>query len=235
MTSRLGRPTSAFSASGRALGDDPALVDDADAVGEDVGLLEVLRGQHHGDAVLARQARDLFPEVGAALGIEAGRGLVEEEDAGRVHERKREVEAALHAAGVAAHLAVRGVGQADALEQLGAAADALALGQAVQRGLEAQVLATRQQRVERGLLEGGADRLAHVRAVADDVVAGNARGARGGRQQRGEHEHGGRLAGAVRAQEAIDLARLDAEVDPVHRADAALELADETVDLDAVV
>ena len=90
---------------------------------------------------------------------------------GRVHEREREVEAALHAAGVAADLAVGRVGEADALEQLGAAAAALALGQAVQRGLEAQVLAAGEQRVERGLLERGADRLAHLRALADDVEA----------------------------------------------------------------
>ena len=39
----------------RALGDDVAVVDDPDAVGEDVGLLEVLRGQEDGDAVLARE------------------------------------------------------------------------------------------------------------------------------------------------------------------------------------
>jgi hypothetical protein len=127
-----------------------------------------------------------------------------------------------------------GVGEADALEQLGAAPDALALGQAVQRGLQAQVLAAGQQRVERGLLEGGADRLAHVRAVADDVVAGHARRARRGRQQRREHQHGRGLARAVGTQEAVDLAGLDAEVDAVHRADPALELADEAVDLDAV-
>ena len=152
-----------------------------------------------------------------------------------MHEREREVEPALHAARVAADLAVGRVGEADALEQLGAAADALALGQAVQRGLEAQVLAPGQQRVERGLLERGADRLAHVGALADDVVARHARRARGGRQQRGEHQDGGRLAGAVRPEEAVDLAGLDAEVDPVHRAHAALELANEAVDLDAVV
>ena len=39
---------------GRALGHDPAVVDDPDAVGQDVGLLEVLRGQEDRDAVLAR-------------------------------------------------------------------------------------------------------------------------------------------------------------------------------------
>src|SRR5256885_10500127 len=39
----------------RALGDDVAVVDDPDAVGEDVGLLEVLRGQEDGHAFLLRQ------------------------------------------------------------------------------------------------------------------------------------------------------------------------------------
>ena len=98
----------------------------ADAVGEHVGLLEVLRGQEDGHAVLARQARDLVPQGGAALRVEAGRRLVEEQDARAVHEREREVEAALHAARVAADLAVGRVGEADALEQLVAAARALA-------------------------------------------------------------------------------------------------------------
>ena len=57
----------------------------------------------------------------------------------------------------------------------------------------------------------------------------------GRRQQRGEHQHRRRLAGAVRAQEAVDLARRDLEVDAVDGADAALELAHEALDEDAVV
>ena len=67
----------------RALGHDPPVVDDPDAVGEDVGLLEVLRGEEDRDAVVAREPRDLVPERAAALRVEAGRGLVEEEDARR--------------------------------------------------------------------------------------------------------------------------------------------------------
>jgi hypothetical protein len=43
--------------------------------------------------------------------------------------------------------------------------------------------------------------------------------------------HGRRLAGAVRAEEAVDLARRDLEVDAVDRARALLELADEALDL----
>ena len=109
----------------RALGDDPPVVDDPDAVGEHVGLLEVLRREEDGDALLAREPLDLGPERAAALRVEARRRLVEEQHARLVHEREREVEAALHAARVAADLAVRGVGEADAREQLVAAAAAL--------------------------------------------------------------------------------------------------------------
>ena len=54
----------------------------------------------------------------AALRVEAGGRLVEEQDPRRVDEREREVQPALHAARVAADAAVGRLGQPDALEQL---------------------------------------------------------------------------------------------------------------------
>ena len=96
----------------RALGDDPAVVDDPDAVGEHVGLLEVLRREEDGHALLAREPPDLVPERGAALRVEAGRRLVEEEDRRVVDQCEREVEPALHAARVGAHFAVAGARRA---------------------------------------------------------------------------------------------------------------------------
>ncbi len=83
-----------------------AVVDDPDPAGERVGLLQVLGGEEDGDALLGGEPRDLVPERGAALDVEPGRGLVEEEDAGAVGERQRQVEAALHPARVAADFAV---------------------------------------------------------------------------------------------------------------------------------
>ena len=80
------------------LGDDLAVVDDPDPIGEDVGLLEVLGGEEHRHALVPGQPGDLLPQRGAALRVKPGRGLVEEEDLRRVHEREREVEAALHPA-----------------------------------------------------------------------------------------------------------------------------------------
>ena len=104
----------------------------------------------------------------------------------------------------------------------------------MQRALEAEVLAAREERVEGDLLERGADHAAHLRALADDVEAGDARGARRRRQQRRQHVHGRRLPCAVRTEEAVDLRRIDIEVDPVNGADA-LERPDEPFDLDPVV
>ena len=82
-------------------------------------------------------------------------------------ERQREVEPALHPARVAADVAVGRFGQADPLEQLVArAASRSALREALQRRLQPQVLAAGEERVERRLLQRGADRRAHLRALA---------------------------------------------------------------------
>ena len=115
-----------------------------------------------------------------------------------VHERERQVEPALHPARVAAHLAVGGLAQADAAEQLVGARDALGARDPLQRGLQAQVLAAGQERVERRLLQRRADVHPHLRPLLDDVEAGHARAAGGRRQQRRQHVHGRRLARAVR-------------------------------------
>jgi hypothetical protein len=180
------------------------------------------------------EPRDLLPHVGAALGVEPGRRLVQEQDARVVDEGEGEIETALHAARVAADLAVGGLHQADALEQSVAARAALGLRDALERGLEAHVLAPGEQAVEGCFLERGADRHPHLGALSHDVVTRHARRARGGRQQRGEHEDGRRLARAVGPEEAVDLARLDGQVDPVDGPHPAFELAHEAFDLDAV-
>ncbi len=96
------------------------------------------------------------------------------------------------------------------------------------------MLTTGQQRVERSFLECCADRRAHARAFLDNVVARDPGGAGSGRQERRQHQDGGRLAGAVRAKEAVDLAGLDPEIDAVDRARALLELANQAFDFDRV-
>ncbi len=90
---------------GGAFGDEPAVVDDGDAVGELVGLLEVLGGEEDGGAA-AHEVSDDLPEVEATAGVEAGGGLVEEQDLGFGDEAGGYVQAPAHAAGVGADLAI---------------------------------------------------------------------------------------------------------------------------------
>jgi hypothetical protein len=71
------------------------------------------------------------------------------------------------------------------------------------------------------LLPDDAERAAHPLCVADDVEAGHPRLAAVGARERGQDLDGGRLAGAVRAEQAEDRPRLDSEAEPVERADAA--------------
>ena len=148
-----------------------------------------------------------------------------------MHEREREVEAALHAAGVAAHLPVGGLFQPDALQKLLPPPFALLARDPVQRALQVQVLSARQERVEGGLLQRGPDGSANLRTLLDDVVAGHRGPAARRREERRQHQDGGGLTRAVGAEEPVNLTRFDAQVYAVHGAWTLLELPDEVLDL----
>src|ERR687893_22001 len=131
----------------RVLGDDPAPVDNPDPVSQHIGLLEVLRRQEHGDALIAREPADLGPERAAALRVEAGRRLVEEENLRPVHQREGKVEAALHPTRVAAYFPVCSLLEADALKKFLPTPLALLPREPMQCGLEVKVLAACQERI----------------------------------------------------------------------------------------
>jgi len=134
--------------------------------------------------------------------------------------------------GSSRHLAIGRVVEADPGEQLVGPRAPLGAWQRLEARLQAQVLAAREQRIERGLLQRRPDRLPHLRPLLHHVEAADPGDPGRGRQQRGEHQHRGRLACSIRAEEAVDLARDDREVDAVDRARALLELPDEVLGLD---
>src|SRR5215203_7037963 len=101
----------------------------------------------------------------------------------------------------------------------------------VQCGLEAKVLAARQERIERRLLQRRPDRGPHLRPLAHDVVAGHGGRAARGRKERRQHQNGRRLPGPVRAEEAVDLTRLYTQVYPIDSPRSLPELPDEVLDL----
>ena len=96
-----------------------AVVHDHDALGELVGLVEVVRGEEDRRAGRPAQVDDVLPEVGAAVRVEAGRRLVEEQQLGAVDEPERDVEPALLAARERLHLPVRDLVELERLDELG--------------------------------------------------------------------------------------------------------------------
>jgi hypothetical protein len=191
------------------------VIDHHDGVGELVGLLEVLGGEHHGRA-LVHQRFDDPPQFVAALRVETGRRLVEEEHRRSVHEGGGEVEASAHPAGVGAGDAVAGLGEAELLEQLAGAPVDLLRRQVRELADEREVLAPGEVLVDRGVLTGETDLGPHELRVVAHVDAEHARRAVVGTQQRREHAHGRGLAGTVGPEEPEHLTLAHLERDPLH-------------------
>ena len=145
--------------------------------------------------------------------VQAGGRLVEEEQLGPVHQAERDVDAALLPAGQRLDEAAAQVRQVERLAQLLGAHLSLGALHAAQLGLHHQLLVDAGQRVGAAGLRDVAERLAHPHRILHQVAAADGGGAGGGQQEGGEHALGGRLAGAVGAEEPHDLALGDLEVD----------------------
>jgi hypothetical protein len=151
-----------------------------------------------------------------------------------VYEGERDVEPALHAAREAAHDAVRGVGEAEALEQLVDTAVELGPADALEAPAEAQVLARGGLAVGAAALGDNAYQPPDRGGLGAHVVAGDARAARVGTGKRGGDPDRGRLAGAVRAEQAEHAALLDRERESVEREHVSRVVLDEALCLDCI-
>ena len=116
----VGRPGSQLARG--AVGEDAPVLDDRHAVGELLGLLEVVGRQHDRLAELPQRA-DRVPRRTAGLGVEAGGGLVEEDQLRVAHQRDREVQASKLAAAEAPRARVGLLCQPRQLEHLRHAAE----------------------------------------------------------------------------------------------------------------
>ena len=188
---------------------DPAFAEHRDAVGELLGLVEVVRGQQDRRAERA-QVADRLPGGAARAGVEAGRRLVEEDQLGVADEREPEVEPALLPARERAAAGAGLLGQADDLDDLVHVARALVVA-----AEDLEALADGQVRVERRGLEDDTDA---ARATPSGACAGSSAEhldlAAVALAVALEDLDRGRLAGAVRAEQAEHLAGADLEVDP---------------------
>ena len=100
-----------------AHGDDAAFIDDGHAVAELFGLFDVVGG-HQDGALLAAQVEDELVDFEAGLRVEAGGGLIEEEDLRVVEHGEREGQPLLLSAGELGVLRVALLPELQALQEL---------------------------------------------------------------------------------------------------------------------
>ena len=205
-----------------ALGHDPAPVQDEDALAGRLHFLQDVGGQDHG--LLPAQAPDQLADLDDLVGIEAGGGLVEDEDPGVVQHGLGEARALPEALGQLVDAPVHHAGEAALLDDpLQALAPARA-GEATGIGDEVEVLPDGQVGVQGRVLRQVADALLDGKRRLEHVVAVHPRRSPGGEQVAGEDLHDRGLAGPVGAEKADDLPRSDGEGHILHGLHGAVAL-----------
>ncbi len=196
---------------------DPPRVEDGDAVAHGERLLLVVRDVHGRDAQTRLQALQLVAQLHAELRVEVGQRLVEQEDPRLEHERPRDGDALLLAAGELGHVLVElRLAQLDLVGHRTHEPVGLGLARLPDREAERDVLPHRHAGEERVVLEDHAHAALLARqprgdlAVDDDVAAARV-------DEAGERPQRRRLAAAGRPEEREELALVDLEVEPRDR------------------
>ena len=181
--------------------DDLAVVDNHDRVRQFVRFLEVLRGQQQRGAA-GDQRPDDIPHAQPRPRVEPGGRLVQEQHLRLADQAGRQVQAALHAAGVGLGRPVGGIGQAELVEQVGRPAARFRPGQVIEPPDDLQVLPAGQFLLDGGRLPGQPDRPADRGRFPHHVVTLDDRPAAVRLEQRGQDPDRGGLARPVRPQNA---------------------------------
>ena len=194
----------------RAVGDHPPAVHDHDAVAEALGLLDVVGDEHDGGAGVADVADDV-PGVAAGEWVEVLGELVEEDDLGTADEGQSDEQPLPLAAGERTVVAPQQRSELPLLDQLAGRARGRVQGrEQVQRLTDPHPVG------QRGVLQLGTDASAQPVPVHGGVEAEDPNGAAVGAAKALEDLDGGRLAGAVGAEESEQLAPMDGERDAAH-------------------
>ncbi len=191
-----------------------------------LGLVEVRRRDQDGQAV-GRQVRQRVPELSPRHRVHAGRRLVKQQHARLGHERTGQGQLLLHAAAQLPGAPGREAMHVEHAQIAHPALVDLTARRAAQVAEIADVLHHGQVRIEaEGLREIPGVLAGVARGLAEDL-----RHAAAGLHHARQHLERAGLAGAIRADQAEDLALGDLEADAAHRFEAAVAL-DETVDAD---
>ncbi len=208
----------------RSLRDHLAVIHDRDPITERLGLVHVMRREHNRAAV-GPESREQLPELATRLRIEACRRLVEKQQVRITRERARHREALLLAAGEFPHPAAALRFELDDAQQFVDRAAAM-----IERPEEPQRLFDGQLLRQLRLLQLDAEPLTQLALGVAPPQPENLHVAGVGREQAFEDLDGGRLAGAVRAQESEALTTINRERETVDGDDVVVFL-DEAITL----
>ena len=194
----------------------PPPVDDDEPVADLLDLPQQVGRHQHGDPELPPRAPHQVQHLVATGGIEAVRGLVQEDQARVVHERLRELHALLHARRVAADLAVALFEQAHVAQRLRRALAGGGAGQSAHLRQVRHELRRREIGWQAVVLRHIADQLPDLAPLRLYVHAQHAGAAARCRQQAQENFDQRALARPVCPHQP-DHARLDVDVERVQR------------------
>jgi hypothetical protein len=192
------------------------VVDDAEAVAQSLGFVQIVRGVHHGCAGRGNRA-DQVEDAGASLRIQAHGRLVHQHDFRIVHQSRGDVEPPQHAAREVLDGLLRTVGETHPLQHAIDARVQVGSRQPVQLAKEPQIVARRELRVERDLLGHDPEHAPGVDGPIRDVDPVEPRLSGIRLHQAAQNADRRRLAGAVGPEQAIDFSRGDPERDPFER------------------
>jgi hypothetical protein len=180
--------------------------------------------QENGRALAGRETGEVVAERGRGHRVEAGRRLVEEDEAGPMEEGPGYGQLLLHAAAPTARLFTPALPETEVAQELADASPAVRRAQAPDAAVVLEVVLGAEALVDPALLEQG-PRESPDLAGARGHVAAEDLGPAAARLEKAEEEaDGGRLAGPVRAEEAEDDAGRDLEVEALEGRDR-LEVA----------
>jgi hypothetical protein len=198
---------------------------DRDRVAEPLGLLDVVRRHEDRDA-FRPERRDERPDLLPHLRVEADGRLVQEHQPRTVDEPAGDQEPSAHAAGELVHPGVPSLDQVRHRERALDRRAPLGAADPVEVREHDQVLLDRERRVEVVELRDDAALGARLLRLARQAVAEHLDLPLIGDRLGGQHLHRGRLAGAVRPEQADARPLRDVEIQSVDGRDGAVALHD---------
>ena len=189
-----------------ARADDFAVLDEHDGVTGDFDFAEKVGIEEHGGASFSLVANDVANEP-AAHRVEAGCGLIEEDEFGLMDESLSEADALQHAFRKAAEAAVAMRGEADEIEISGNTVAELGRSESAEAAMKREQFGGGEPVVKAKILRKETDLAANFYARKRVIENLGVTATRFDETE--QHLDGGAFAGAIRAEEAEDLAAAD--------------------------